>query len=192
MGLLSFQVLFIFLFKIHIQMSNRDNHFLKSLQFTFILVSERPYFKTLVKTKVNSYFFQDLVISQALSSQLFILDLRLILVYFVRNFGNPMTVLQVSFDLGFPLKINLPPNGVWAQPSSYSVDNNFLYRGQSRRGVNLTTHLHLIPILKMSGFMLLIPSVSSWTVQGEIYLYLYSFLSAPYSSVISCWYIRPV
>jgi hypothetical protein len=110
----------------------------------------------------------------------------------VRNFGNPMTVLQVSFDLGFPLKINLPPNGVWAQPSSYSVDNNFLYRGQSRRGVNLTTHLHLIPILKMSGFMLLIPSVSSWTVQGEIYLYLYSFLSAPYSSVISCWYIRPV
>ena len=110
----------------------------------------------------------------------------------MRNFGNPMRVLQVSFDLGLPLQITLPPNGVWAQHASYSVDNNFLYPGESRRGVNLTTRLHLIPILRMSGFMLLIPYMPSWSVQGQIYLYLYSFSSAPYSSVISCWYIRPV
>jgi len=38
-----------------------------------------------------------------------------------------VTVLQVSFDLGFLLKIILPPEGIWAQPASYSVDNNFLY-----------------------------------------------------------------
>lgn len=83
---------------------------------------------------MNSYFFQDLVISQALSRRLFILYLCLILVYFVRNFINPITVLQVSPDLGFPLQFILHPNRVWAQLASYAVDNNFLYPGVKQTG----------------------------------------------------------
>ena len=83
---------------------------------------------------MNSYLFQDLVISQALSRRLFILDLRLILVYFVRNFVHPVTVHQVSSNLGFPLQCILHPNRVWAQPASYTVDNNFLYPGVKQTG----------------------------------------------------------
>jgi hypothetical protein len=51
-GLPSFHVLFIFLFKIHVQMSNKNNQFLKRLQSTFILVCERPYIKTFAHQKM--------------------------------------------------------------------------------------------------------------------------------------------
>jgi hypothetical protein len=49
-----------------------------------------------------------------------------------------MTVLQVSSDLEFPLQIILSPDWVWAQPASYSVENDFLYPGikQTEREFN--------------------------------------------------------
>jgi hypothetical protein len=37
--------------------------------------------------------------------------------------------------------------------------------------VTLAIHLHLVPRLRMSGTILLFPSVSSWRAQGHLYFY---------------------
>ena len=44
-----------------------------------------------------------------------------------------------------------------AHPALYSMGSGVLSRGYSGRGVKLTTHLHLVPRLRMSGAIPLIP-----------------------------------
>ena len=57
-----------------------------------------------------------------------------------------------------------------AQLASSSMGNRLFLGGQSGRGVKLTTHLSLVPMLRMNGAILLLPS---WRAQG---LYRYHFL----------------
>ena len=45
----------------------------------------------------------------------------------------------------------------WAHPTSYSMGTGFLSQVKAAGGVNLTTHLHLVPRLRMGGAMHLFP-----------------------------------
>lgn len=51
-----------------------------------------------------------------------------------------------------------------AQTSLYSAGNGAAFLGVGR-GVKLTTHLHLIPRLRMSGVMILLPRTYSWRAE---------------------------
>ena len=59
-----------------------------------------------------------------------------------------------------------------AHTTSCSVGTGFLSQGQSGRGVKLTTHVHLVAKLRMSGGVPLVPYTPSWRGQGQIYIYL--------------------
>jgi hypothetical protein len=54
-----------------------------------------------------------------------------------------------------------------AHPASYSMGTTFLSWGLSSQGVNLNTHLHAVPGLKMSEVILLLPlyTIRAWTVK---------------------------
>jgi hypothetical protein len=60
----------------------------------------------------------------------------------------------------------------WAQTTSYSLANGVASRSHSGRGVMLTTHIHLVLSLKMSGAQPLIPLHAFITRTGALLLLL--------------------
>jgi hypothetical protein len=52
----------------------------------------------------------------------------------------------------------MPPDRPWALPTSSSVDTEAFPSGVSCWSVKLTTHVHLVPKLRMSGAMPLPPT----------------------------------
>ena len=52
---------------------------------------------------------------------------------------------------------NTVQNDYGAQPASHSINTGVLSRGQNGLGVSLITHLHIVPNLRMSGVIPLLP-----------------------------------
>jgi len=65
------------------------------------------------------------------------------------------------------------PDCLWG-PSSLLFNGNkgFFTERQSGQGVKLTNHLRLVPRLRMTGTIPELPQLSSWQLQGQLYLYL--------------------
>ena len=58
-----------------------------------------------------------------------------------------------------------------------------LLLGSSSHNIKLTTYIHCVPILGMSGAVYHFSNVSSWHARGQLYLYL--LLDVPYINILS-------
>ena len=87
--------------------------------------------------------------------------------------GRSGVRIQVRAN-GFPLLRNVHSDS-GAHPSSYSLGAGDLSRGQCGRAVKLTTHLHLVPRLKISGVVQLLPpdAFMALTVKALRFFYLF-------------------
>jgi hypothetical protein len=72
-----------------------------------------------------------------------------------------------------------------SQPASYSISTGVIPRGQSNRGMKLTTHLHPLPRLGIRAATPLHPlyAFTAWTRK-------ISFIPLPRSSMLYCTEIR--
>jgi len=64
-----------------------------------------------------------------------------------------------------------------AHPASYSLSTKVLSWGWSSQGVTITTYLHLVLRLRMTGSVPLLPCMLSWCGQGPLYLLLWLWLT---------------
>jgi hypothetical protein len=76
--------------------------------------------------------------------------------------------------------------GFGTHSAFYSVGTSVLSWGQSVWGLTLTTHLNLLPRLRMSGAVHLIPIFSFMAWRGKFYIYFYPFVERPASNHLSC------
>ena len=80
--------------------------------------------------------------------------------------SNPVGERDISL-------LQIIQTGSGAHLAFCSMGTGFLPRGQSRRGGRLTTHIHLVPRLRMSGAVPLLPlyAFMAWTGKTLIYLF---------------------
>jgi hypothetical protein len=119
---------------------------------------------------------------------------------FLRNAG----VFLPDFTTSYPIRY-LGHFNIWARVpvedkffslhnvhiTSYSMGTGVLARGQSGRSVKLTTHLHLVPILRISGAILLLPYMSSWHGHRKPYVHVTVFYCELYTGLCTVYSMTP-
>jgi len=79
-----------------------------------------------------------------------------------------VVVIRLDYGLDGPGFESVLHTGSEAHPASYSIGTRAASRGLSGRGVELTINLHLVPRLRMSGAIPLLPYMPSWRGQGKV------------------------
>jgi hypothetical protein len=90
-------------------------------------------------------------------------------------------------EINFSLLQNLQTDS-GAQPAAYLMSIGFLSRNQTDRDIKLTTHLHLVPRLRISGAMPLLPlyTFMAWTETLPLLYYFVYLVANTHNIILTC------
>jgi len=129
----------------------------------YIIISKVNYFSSPVQSQDVLFFVYTGAVAACLVQWLY---------YKLDNGG--IVVCFLAGASGFPQMCSQWLLGI---PSlMFSRDWWLFLQGQNSQVVKLTTHLSLIPRLRVGGTILRFPHVHSWCAHGQLHLYLHVYL----------------